>query len=35
VSPTKPELGREFRDWADFIHIRDIAAANAAFSLLI
>jgi hypothetical protein len=28
VSPTSPERAQEFRDWADFIHIRDIAAAN-------
>ncbi len=28
VSPTQPEDAQTFRDWADFIHIRDIAAAN-------
>lgn len=28
VSPREPEQAQEFRDWADFIHIRDIAAAN-------
>jgi hypothetical protein len=28
VSPRKPEQAQEFRDWADFIHIRDIAAAH-------
>jgi hypothetical protein len=27
VSPQEPSQAQEFRDWADFIHIRDIAAA--------
>jgi hypothetical protein len=27
VSPKRPELARPLRDWADFVHIRHIAAA--------
>jgi hypothetical protein len=27
VSPTTPELVQDLRDWADFVHIREIAAA--------
>jgi hypothetical protein len=27
ISPRSPEQGQELRDWADFIHIRHIAAA--------
>jgi len=28
ISPTAPELAQPLRDWADFIHIRKIAAAG-------
>jgi hypothetical protein len=28
ISPKSPELGQALRDWADFIHIRHIAAAS-------
>ena len=27
VSPTEPELAQDLRDWADFVHIRQIAEA--------
>jgi hypothetical protein len=27
ISPKQPELAQELRDWADFVHIRHIAAA--------
>jgi hypothetical protein len=28
ISPRTPEEGQALRDWADFVHIRDIAAAS-------
>jgi hypothetical protein len=28
ISPRTPEEGQSLRDWADFVHIRDIAAAS-------
>jgi hypothetical protein len=35
VSPRSPEQGQAFRDWADFIHIRHIAASDDSEGLMI